>query len=88
MSLLTIIQNVMLEIGLPRPTTAFTSEDKSVRQIIALANREGNELYSYNDWAVLQKRSTITLVAGQSVYNLPSDFGRIINRTLWDTSNR
>jgi len=43
-SLLTIIQNVMLEIGLPRPTTAFTSEDKSVRQIIALANREGNEL--------------------------------------------
>ena len=33
---------------------------------------------------VLQKRSTITLVAGQSVYNLPSDFGRIINRTLWD----
>lgn len=88
MSLLTIVQNVMLEIGLPKPATAFTSDDKSVRQIIALANREGNELYSYNDWAVLQKRSTITLVAGQSVYNLPADFGRIINRTLWDTSNR
>jgi len=88
MSLLTIIQNVMLECGLPPPATAFTSTDKSVRRIIALSTDEGQQLAGNYNWAALQTRGTITLVAAQQAYALPADFDRPINRTNYDQSSR
>ncbi len=88
MSLLTLVQNVMLRAGFPSPPVAFASDDKSVRQIIALANTEGKTLSRAYDWMALQKIGSFILVAGQAQYTLPEDFLRPINRTFWDVSNR
>jgi hypothetical protein len=52
-SLLTNIQDVFLELGLPTPNAAATSQDPQVLQILALMNRTGDILSTERDWQVL-----------------------------------
>jgi hypothetical protein len=40
------------------------------------------------EWAQLNQYYTFTTVQGQSLYPLPSGFGRIINDTIWNITNR
>ena len=64
MSLLSIVQTVCQEVGIPVPNAAITSSDPQVQQMVALANREGRELASLSVkdacWSVLQKQYLLT----------------------------
>ena len=44
MSLLTMIGDVCEQIGLLRPNIVLSSLDQQVKQLLAMANREGREL--------------------------------------------
>jgi len=69
-SLLQIVQSVCDEVGLPRPISVTGNTDQTVRQLLALANREGKELSSRTSnnegWPALRKEHTfaLTIVSG------------------------
>ena len=88
MSLLTIAQDVAREIGFEAPNYIIGNSDATARQILALCNREGKILSRRMNWSILQKEYAISTIAGQENYNLPLDFDRLIDGTLWDRSSK
>ncbi len=87
MSLLTIIQDAMLEVGLSSPATVINNSDLQVSQFLAHANRAGKELRSEYDWPQLNKEYTFTLSSGTASYALPADFERFVFCTVLDRTN-
>lgn len=88
MSLLTIVKNVANEVGFAEPSTVIGSNEETAIQMLALANRGGKVLARRKPaFRVLIKEHTFTTVADQANYALPSDFGYIINNTVWDRAN-
>lgn len=63
MTLLEIIQAACGELGLPQPATVIGSTDAQVQQLLALANRDGNELWRVRDWTFLQREWIINLAS-------------------------
>jgi hypothetical protein len=62
-TLLQNIQDVAIEIGLPKPTAVVTSSDPTVLQLYAFMNRIGDMLVSEHDWQALAATHTLTAVA-------------------------
>lgn len=88
MALLDIIQNACLEIGILSPSYVIGNPDAQIRQMLALANREGKELASYpvkdNCWSFLQKpylfdtyfvQYTASTIINSNVLTMPSTTG-------------
>jgi hypothetical protein len=88
MSLLTMVQNVCLEQGLPRPESVVNATDVQTRQLLAIANRAVREMRTRAIWPKLTKLASISLLAGQDTYALPADIDRQIHRTHWNRSKR
>jgi hypothetical protein len=60
MTLLELVQNFCLEVGINSPTQVVTSSDTQILQILALANRFGHDLSREFDWQELDKECIIT----------------------------
>lgn len=86
MNLLSIAQNVAYEVGFEPPAFLYGNTDATARQILALCNREGKVLSRRHNWSMLQKEHIFTTVNGQDNYDLPDDFERLLDGTLWDRS--
>lgn len=82
-SLLGIAQAVAEELGLPTPSTIIGSSDRTAVQLLRLINRSGRILAKKN-WAILQVEYTFSTVDGTASYDLPSDFERLLDGSLWD----
>lgn len=63
MTLLEIVQQVCLELGLVSPAAVATSTDAQALQMLALLNSEGNKLVRDYEWQQLSKNHIITTVA-------------------------
>ena len=61
--LLTISNQVTAELGLPQLASVVGNTDLTARQILALANRAGDELYQQQDWTFLQNYQIINILA-------------------------
>lgn len=61
-TLLQIIQDTCDELALDRPTAVMSSNDKQVRQMLALLNRLGRDLVKQYEWQRLDKEALITTV--------------------------
>lgn len=97
MTLLTMVQDAAVMVGLARPAAVVSSNDPAIRRMLALANVEGSELARRHDWTALVKEATWTTLAAESqgllttiATDLDQENGaRIIDETLWDrTLNR
>lgn len=93
-TLLGIVQTICQEIGLPVPSTATSSSNRQVVQMVAFANQTGDDLRDSADWPPLRKTATISLVSGTAGYTVELVSGgntfacsRIVNETGWDTTN-
>lgn len=87
--LLEIVQTACAEIGIPNPTSVVSNQDQQIRQLLALANREGREQVSVaNGWPQLRALQTITLVNGQEAYSFPQDYNDYIPATIWNVDQR
>lgn len=89
MTLLTIVQCAADIVGVPRPSAVITSTDQTVRTMLALLNREGQNLAKLRNlwgggWTVLEREHTFTTTASTAEYALPSDFAELIGDTVWD----
>ena len=86
-SLKDFADEVAEEVGISAPSTIIGNQDTTARSLKQAARRTAAELLSRNDWSVLQKEHTFTLVDGQEAYDLPDDFERVIPYTQWDRNN-
>lgn len=82
-TLLSLVNNVLPEIGLPSLSTVVSNNSQTARQALALANRTGRSLAKHN-WRILIKRNVITTASSADSYSLPSDFDRFIHNTEWN----
>lgn len=91
MSLKTICQSVAKEIGLTVPSAFVGSNDKTARQLLACASKAGKSIArrrgKFGSWADLITEYTFDSVADQADYDLPSDYDRLVDGTLWDRDN-
>ena len=93
MTALSIVQTVCSEIGLPFPTTAVSSTDTQILQIVALANREGKTLTARPTygWQQLQTQAQFTTIATEvqgALSTIAPGLKYIINNTIWDRTLR
>jgi hypothetical protein len=83
-----VIRDAAVELGLPWAdgTSVYTSSDVNLRQLLAFANAEGQELTREYNWSALQLRLTVNLLPAVTMYALPADFLRAVPVTLWGKS--
>lgn len=89
MSLLTIVQWVydVTKLG-EAPTAVMTSQDSEVRQLRGLLEAELETLTSRHAWPELQREFTLTLVNGQSEYDVPTYVRRWLHGTDWNRTEQ
>lgn len=87
MSLLSICQHVADKIQTNQPTVVVGSAGDTERLLLACARETGQDMYRRFNWAVLIKEHEFTTVASQSEYDLPADYKRFDNQTVWDRTN-
>lgn len=85
-SALKIIQQAASELGLPVPTEGTASRDVTSIQFMSLLNAAGYELSYYHDWEFLTRDDGFDTEENVIGYDLPSDFGRIVNDTIRSTN--
>lgn len=89
MTLLTIIQAVADEVGLPRPAIVVGSTDGAVQKMQRAANKAGSDISTRAPWQALRKEVAFTAAAGETQAGvIPSDFGNLVPETMWDRTNR
>jgi hypothetical protein len=87
MSVLDACKAVAGETGLLSvPSSVIGSTDSRVVQIYYIALRSAQEL-AKRDWQKLLRDQTITTVALQEGYTLPTDWARYVVNTAWDATN-
>lgn len=86
MSLLTLVQTIAEEVGVSSPSSVSGSADRTAKQLLRLVNRSGKAL-ARKAWPALQKEYTFTTTASIAAYAFPSDYGFILDGTVWDRTN-
>lgn len=89
MTLLTIVQNASVELGLPEPAAVISSTDPATRKLLKYANQAGKQLMRYHDWQGLIVEQAFTALAQQEQTNAlpPADYDRLVyNAMIWDRS--
>lgn len=61
LTLLEIVDAACAELGLIAPTQIVASRDLQVKQLLALVNRDGNDLYRSRDWTCLSGEHIVNL---------------------------
>lgn len=85
MSLLTVVQSLCDQAGIPRPGTVVGNTDPGVRQILALSNVEGQDLQTRHRWSALIREGTFTTVANPNdLVVVASGFDYIFPDSVWD----
>jgi len=86
---LTIVNQALQELGLPQaPTVISPLDDQTGFQLLGLVNMMGTQLVKSHDWQFLEKIATFAGDGVTSEFDLPPDFGRIVNQTQWSSANR
>ena len=93
-TVLWVIQQSMIEMGLPKPSQVISSDDVTVQQMLALLNRAGSDMVIGYPWEQLTKEyvfNTANCAVSADglvlVQPLPSDWSYFLDQTQWDRSN-
>jgi hypothetical protein len=86
-TVLWVVQQAMVEMGLPKPAEVVASQDATVQQMLALLNRAGTDMVIGFPWEQLIKEWIITTEDGVSEYDMPSDWSYFTDQTQWDRTN-
>lgn len=85
MSLLTIVQDAVAEVGgMAIPSYIVGNQDLTAVKALRMVNRLGRDLQRQYKWPGLRTTYTFTTVAGQAAYPLPSTWQRMSNSSQWD----
>ena len=94
MSLLTIIQDACIEVGIAKPVAIVGNVDSNIVQMLGLLNREGKELVKGREGQILpdvQREVSHTTLAAELQGDLEdiadSDYKNIISDSMWNISS-
>lgn len=83
-----ILNRVAAEVGIAPIESPFASLDPFFVQLRFLLNTAGEELMQAYPWELLVKEHQIITAAGDDgAYDMPTDFGYVLNQTEWDHTN-
>jgi hypothetical protein len=84
-----ILNRVAAEVGIAPIEAPFSSQDPFFVQLRYLLNTAGEELMQAYPWELLIESHSITTDSADSgEYDMPDNFGYILNQTEWDNTNR
>lgn len=83
-----IVDRAFQELGLPTETLVVGVMGQNGEQALALLNSLGDDLVRVHDWQFLEGVHTVTGDGTTTEFDLPTDFGRVVNQTVWDYSDR
>lgn len=85
-----VINLAATDCGLTAVADPYSSLDPAFIQLRNLLTIAGREMIGLHDWQRLIKTHTITTVVPPDTgdYDLPADFGRMIDQTGWTPTNR
>jgi len=84
-----VINRAALACGLLPVNDPVSSADETFIQMTGLLTLCGQELVEMHPWQGLRKKLSITTQVGDTgSYDLPDDFGYMIDQTGWDKTNR
>ena len=96
-SVLWVVQQAMIEMGLTKPPQVVTSPDITVQQMLALLNRAGSDMVIGYPWEQLTKEylfntancTVVTTPSGPPILSqpLPADWSYFLDQTQWDRTN-
>ena len=90
MSLSSMLNAVVDQIGITRPSAYVSGSDQTARTLVAMANVEGQTLARRHDWSFLTLEATHTTLAAEdqgtleSIVDSGESFDYLINDTIWD----
>lgn len=87
MSLLTIVQNAAVELGLPQPSAVIGATNKQTIRWLRAVYRAADRMMREMDWPELVKVHSFDLVDATTAYDLPTDFNKLTPETEWDQDN-
>lgn len=76
-SILSMVKRVKRECGLPQPTTLVSTTDQDSLVVLDALNDATTEIYMRKRWETIECLYGVPLVAAQTQYALPADFGRM-----------
>ncbi len=83
-----ILNRVAAEVGIAPVQAPLESQDPFFVQLRYLLNTAGEELMQAYPWELLiREHQIITEEGDDGEYDLPDDFGYILNQTEWDRTN-
>ena len=87
MTILSVVQNVCLAVGLPKPDTVLSSTDREMLELVRLANDVASDIRDAEfDWQALQLIRTFQGDAVAEAFDLPEDYLRMKTKaTLWSS---
>ena len=85
MTLLTMVQDAVDEIGIPQPASVINNTDQSVIQLLRMCQRHGKMLVTKYDWEELHVEVTHTSVATESQGVITTIFGADFDHIIADT---
>jgi len=91
MTLLELVNEAAIDIGLPATTSVMASTDPQIKLLRRCATAEAKSLSSRHNWqALLTEQTFVTLAAAQqTTYAIPTDFDRMIPESMFNrTINR
>jgi hypothetical protein len=89
MTLLSICQDTLKEIGeVEVPATIIGNSNRTAVDILALAQREGEELSRRYLWEEILTEHTFSTVANQEGYTSPTDFNFMVQDSFHDRTDR
>lgn len=83
-----VIDAALSELGLPQAQISASYTDPTGFQALALLQALCEELMRIHDWQNFERIMTFTGDGVSDEFAMPSDFGRQVNQTQWDTSAR
>jgi hypothetical protein len=84
MALTDLISSVANKTSYKVTSAVVTSNDPTTKQLLALLQSLNQDVMELYDWPALLRSGTITLVDGQSLYDLPADFSYHHYDTFWN----
>jgi len=83
-----ILNRVAAEVGIAPIISPISSQDPFFIQLRYLLNTAGEELMQAYPWEkITRSHQIITLDGDTGEYDMPDDFGYILNQTEWDRTN-
>lgn len=84
---LSLVNSALQELGLPQAQTiASAQDDQTGFQCLGLLNSLCEQLSRAHDWHFLESIAEFTGDGVSDSFDLPADFGRIVNQTQWSSA--